>query len=328
LKAPSTRWREQIAPDEEQRFAGYARQFAEMQRAKSAQFGNGRALHRQQQLGLSATLEVLPGLPAHARHGLFSAPVSYQAWVRLSNGGTDRAPDSKPDVRGFSLHVRGVSGTSALGGECTHQDFTLIQHPAFAFARSDEFVGLALNASKGLPALLKYLLGRYGVIGALKQLKKIARTFGKPFKGFAAETFHSAAPIACGAYAVRVRLKPSDASLLPMSGTEWARDVKDRLRQAPLVYELQLQFFVDEASTPIEDASADWPESVAPYLSVARLILLQQDADSPQGQALGAAIEAAVFDPWAALADHRPLGEVMRARKRVYFTSQQERGAT
>jgi hypothetical protein len=327
MALPSTRWRERVGPDEERRFASYAEQFAEMQRAKSAKFGNGRALHRRQQLGLSARLEVLPGLPGHARHGLFSAPVSYEAWVRLSNGGADKAPDSKPDVRGFSIHVRGVSGTSALGGECTHQDFTLIQHPAFAFARTDEFVGLALHASKGLPALLKYLVGRYGVFGALKPMKKIARTFGKPFKGYAADTFHSAAPIACGPYAMRVRLKPADASMLPMRGSDWSRDVTERLRQAALVYELQLQFFTDEATTPIEDASVDWPESASPYLSVARLILPQQDAVSPHGQALGAAIEAAIFDPWAALADHRPLGEVMRARKVVYFESQKQRGA-
>jgi hypothetical protein len=327
MTGPSTRWREQVAPDEAQRFAGYAKQFAEMQRAKSDKFGNGRALHRVQQLGLSARLEVLPGLPAHARHGLFSAPVSYEAWVRLSNGGADKAPDAKPDVRGFSIHVRGVSGTSALGGECSHQDFTLIQHPAFAFAKTDEFVGLALNASKGLPALLKYLVGRYGVFGALKRLRKIAKTFGKPFKGFAVETFHSAAPIACGPYAVRVRLKPADASLPAISGTEWARDVKKRLAKSALVYELQLQFFTDEASTPIEDASVDWPESAAPYLSVARLILPQQYVDSPEGRSLAGTIEAAIFDPWAALADHRPLGEVMRSRKVVYFESQKQRGA-
>jgi hypothetical protein len=40
---------------------------------------------------------------------------------------------------------------------------------------------------------------------------------------------------------------------------------------------------------------------------------------------LAAAIEAAAFDPWSALMDHRPLGEVMRARKVVYFQSQQGR---
>jgi len=34
-----------------------------------------------------------------------------------------------------------------------------------------------------------------------------------------------------------------------------------------------------------------------------------------------------VFDPWQALMAHRPLGEVMRARKAVYFASQKERGA-
>ena len=55
MAAPSTAWREQIAADEDTRFAGYADQFAAMQRAKSARFGTGRALHRKQQLGLKAT---------------------------------------------------------------------------------------------------------------------------------------------------------------------------------------------------------------------------------------------------------------------------------
>jgi len=323
---PSTAWREQIAPDESERFARYAEQFAQMQKAKSARFGAGRALHRKQQLGLVATLEVLDGLPAHARQGLFASPARFEAWVRLSNGGTDRAADAKPDVRGFGIRVHGVKGDSALGGPATHQDFALIQHPAFAFARTDEFVGLVLSAANGLPALLKYLVGRYGLGGAFKQLKKFAQTFGKPFKGFAAETFFSAAPIACGPYACRVRLRPLGQPA-PAQGTAWAEDLAARLRNAPLVFELQLQFFSDEATTPIEDASVDWPESVAPYLTVARLTLLQQDSASTEGRALGQRTEAAVFDPWAALAAHRPLGEVMRARKVVYFESQKGRGA-
>ena len=79
--------------------------------------------------------------------------------------------------------------------------------------------------------------------------------------------------------------------------------------------------------TPIEDASVDWPQDEAPYVTVARLNLLKQDPDSAAGQNLAAAIEASVFDPWAALAAHRPLGEVMRARRVVYFESQQQRGA-
>lgn len=327
MAAPSTAWRERIAADEDARFAGYAQQFAELQRAKSARFGPGRALHRKQQLGLKATLDVLKDLPAHAAQGLFTKAHRYEVLVRLSNGDADKAADAKPDVRGFSFAVLGVQGESALGGPAAHQDFALIQHPAFAFAGVDEFVGLAVNASRGLPALLKYLVGRYGWAGALKQLKKAARTFGKPFKGFAVETFHSAAPMACGRHAARVRLQPVDRSAQPAKGKAWARDLADRLRAGAITYDLQLQFFTDEATTPIEDASVDWPEAAAPYVTVARLNLLKQDVDSAEGQALGARTEAGVFDPWQALAAHRPLGEVMRARKVVYYASRKERGA-
>ena len=328
MAAPSTAWREQVAPDEDERFAGYAQQFTAMQRAKSAAFGNGRALHRKQHLGLKARLEVLDGLPEHARQGLFAAPRRFEAWVRLSNGSANKAANAKPDVRGFAFKVRGVSGPGALGGGDTDcQDFTLIQPPAFAFARTEEFVGLALNGSKGPLPLLKYLLGRYGLFGGLGQARRLASSLGKPFHGFAVESFHTAAPLACGPYAVRMRLRPSGAAPPPAKGSDWALDMADRLRAGPLRYEVQLQFFTDEATTPIEDASVDWPESAAPYLTVATLTLTAQDADGAVGRKLAETIESARFDPWAALMAHRPLGEVMRARKRVYFESQRERGA-
>ncbi|HJW11965.1 MAG TPA: catalase [Albitalea sp.] len=321
---PSTEWREQVAPDEAKRFAGYARQFVEMQRAKSARFGNGRALHRVQHLGLKARLEVLAGLPEHARHGLFARPAAYEAWVRLSNGAANRAPNSRPDVRGFSFKVMGVHGPGALGHDTQCQDFALIQRPAFAYPKTDEFVGLALHGSEGPLALLKYMVGRYGLVGGLRELKRIAAAFAQPFTGFATTTFYSAAPIACGPYAARVRLVPADTTLPPARSTDWGRDMAERLRRAPLVYQVQLQFYVDEAITPIEDASVDWP---SPYVTVAQLSVVAQDVDSSEGRRLAEQVEAAIFDPWDALAAHRPLGDVMRARKVTYFESQKARGA-
>ena len=41
----------------------------------------------------------------------------------------------------------------------------------------------------------------------------------------------------------------------------------------------------------------------------------------------GADVERLRFDPWGGLAAHRPLGEIMRARKAAYFHSQKARGA-
>ncbi|MFO1341136.1 MAG: catalase [Burkholderiaceae bacterium] len=322
-----TDWAERVQPDEAARHAAAAEQFKAMQRAKSARYGKGRALHRKPLLALRATLAVPAGLPEPARQGLFAVAGEHEAWVRLSNGGTDVQSDRRPDIRGFSLRVWGVEGPGALGGRTDHQDFALINRPAFAFADSRPFVGLVMAAAKGPAALLPWALRTYGPLGMFPALKRLLGSFNAPFSGFATEPFFSAAPIACGPYAARVRLLPPagqpPASAAPL---DWAGDVRQRLAAGPLAYRLQLQFFADEARTPIEDASVDWPEAVAPYVDVATLTLLPP-GEGPAAEAFAAQVERSVFDPWQALAAHRPLGEVMRARKAVYFASQQERDA-
>ncbi|MEP6790256.1 MAG: catalase, partial [Ramlibacter sp.] len=84
---PSTDWKEKIAPGEQERYAGYARQFAEIQARKSLRYGVGRTLHRKQLTAAHGTLEVLDGLPGYAKYGLFEQPHDFEVWVRLSNGG-------------------------------------------------------------------------------------------------------------------------------------------------------------------------------------------------------------------------------------------------
>lgn len=322
---PSTQWRERVEPDEERRFAAYADQFAALQKQKSARFGNGRALHRKQITAAVGELNVLPGLPEFAAQGLFANAGSFPVQVRLSNGGTDRVSDRRPDVRGFAIKVQGVQGDSALGnGPARSQDFLLINHESFAFPRSDAFVELVVAASQSPAALLGHLLRKHGPLGMLREMRKMAKTFGKPFAGFANETLFTAAPIACGPYAVRVRLVPDQRNGAPAARccSDWNADFSKRLQQHDLQWALQLQPFVREDITPIEDASVSWP---TPYTTVATLRLPRQKTD-PQSS-LAKEVEAGVFDPWQALAAHRPLGDVMRARKVVYYRSQQERGA-
>ena len=323
---PSTDWKEQIAPDESALYAGYGKQFAELQARKSKKYGNGRALHRKQLTAAQGQLEVQGDLPAFAQQGLFAKAASYPVWVRLSNGGMDHTSDRKPDIRGFSFRVLDVQGDSALGGPCKSQDFALINQEVFAFPKSGEFVDFVVAASKGGGALIKFLFARYGLLGGPARLLQTIKTFGKPFGGFAAQTMFSAAPIACGPYAVRVRLVPAAANGAGVQGVQgdWGAEFSGRLKQKALQWDLQLQPYVSEALTPIEDASVNWP---TPYTTVARLTLPAQDTGSAAAQAFAIEAEAAVFDPWQAMAAHRPLGDVMRARKAVYFVSQQGRGA-
>ncbi len=322
---PSTDWKENIASDEAQRYAAYAVQFAELQRRKSAKYGAGRALHRKQLFAAQGSLQVLDGLPDFARQGLFATPGAHEVLLRLSNGGMDRAKDAMPDIRGLALKVFGVAGDSALGnGPAQSQDFLLINQPQFAFAGSAEFVDFVVAASHGNGALLKFLFQRYGLFGGPKLLLKFITTASKPFKGFANEPLFSAVPMACGPYAVRVRLVPgsNNGPVSPDAKNDWGADFSARLAKQPLSFELQLQPYASEALTPIEDASVDWP---TPYTTVAHLTFPVQDSRSPQGQALQEKAEKGLFDPWQALAAHRPLGDVQRARKVVYFESQKGR---
>ncbi len=316
---PSTSWTERVPSDEAERFAGYARQFAELQAKKNATFGKGRVLHRKEQGGFRGTLSVLPDLPEYARQGLFAEPGTYETWVRLSNGGTDRAPDTRPDIRGFAIKVRGVSGPSAFGnGSTDAQDFLLINHPAFSLPTADEFVGLVMAAARGPASLFGYFVKRYGFFAAFRKLADVKRTFDRPFSGFATEPFFSAAPIACGPFAAKVRLVP-DTRPAGRPSKDLRADFATTLSSIELGYDLELQFFQNEECTPLENASIEW--STAPFVKVARLTLPVQTPDVD----FEAEIEAAKFDPWVALEAHRPLGEIMRARKVVYFESQKGR---
>ena len=325
--APSTAWAEQIADDEAERFEGYARQFADIQARRAQRWGAGRTLHRKQLAAAQGTLEVLDGLPPFAQHGLFAEPRDYEVWVRLSNGGLDRASDRTPDIRGFALRVLGVQGESALAnGPAVSQDFTLINQEAFAFPKSGEFVDFVQAASRGNGELVKHLFRRYGLLGGPRQLTRMVRTVGRPFSGFATETFHSTLPMACGPYAVRVRLVPAPANgqADAHAPDDWGADFARRLRNGPLHWDMQLQYYASEALTPIEDASVNWP---TPYTTVARLMLPAQDLAADDGRAFADQVEGCVIDPWQALAEHRPLGDVQRARKVVYYASQRGRGA-
>ena len=103
-----------------------------------------------------------------------------------------------------------------------------------------------------------------------------------------------------------------------------AEEMSERLRKTPVEYDFQLQFFADEKTTPIEDASVDWD---APWLTVGRLTLPVQDVSSDSGRRVTELIEKMSFDPWHALVELRPLGNMMRARNPAYRLSTQERKA-
>lgn len=291
MKPPSTNWSERVGSDEAERHLKQAEILGEIQRDRTARYGKpGREFHRKPLAAVAASFEVVADLPGHARYGLFAAPGVHDAWVRLSNGSFDIKPDDVPDIRGFAIKVFGVEGPDARDGSpAQSQDFLLIQIDPFGLT-SAEFVKISVAAASGA----------------------VASTL--PFTGFATDIFNVTVPIACGPYAVRVRLLPPEGQQPePDAARDWGADFRRRLAEGPLTYRMQLQFFVEETITPIEDATVLWPESEAPWVTVAHLTIpVEQPEDSGK---FAEEIEAAAFAPWNALAEHRPLGEVNRARR-------------
>ena len=82
-------------------------------------------------------------------------------------------------------------------------------------------------------------------------------------------------------------------------------DVKSALH----VYRPQL--CTDLAHMPVEDVTVPWPETLSPFVTVAKLRLPQQDIGGDDNLELQ---DATSMSAWRVTEEHRPLGNTMRVR--------------
>ncbi|KAJ6441986.1 Catalase-like domain, heme-dependent [Purpureocillium lavendulum] len=300
MAEPSTSWKERIEPDEAERFSREADVIGAIQQKYSRLYQcPGKAFHRKQLLAAEAVFEVLDGLPPYARFGVFAQPRQYDGLVRLSNGNWGIENDEKPDIRGFAIKILGIEGPDARSGSPTNEHNILMVHMDPLGTDSSGFVSLVQKAAAG----------------ELHGDSALAPTFS----GFAVESFHTQTPFCVGPYAARGRLIPPRDQRVDTNGVHgWGADVVARL---PLTWEYQLQFYVNDDDTPIDDASRVWNESASPYVTVARLTIPAQDITGRWSDE----INDRTFLLWDALEEHRPLGEVNRARRVVMDRSVRNR---
>jgi hypothetical protein len=177
--------------------------------------------------------------------------------------------------------------------------------------------------------LVPKLISYFGLGRTFALLRELAGGVLKPVPALASERFFTPVPIQLGRYAAKYSVRPLGGALkaASQSGTYLGDDLAAALTKGEVAYDFQLQFYVDPAKTPIEDASVRWSEADAPPLTVARLTLLQQDPRSETGAKDAAYVDTLSFDPWHALETFRPLGSMMRARSPAYRVSTQQRHA-
>jgi hypothetical protein len=103
------------------------------------------------------------------------------------------------------------------------------------------------------------------------------------------------------------------------------RPPDDYLRQAmaatlakqDAVFEVKVQLQTDPFLMPLENSAVLWPDDLSPLRTVATLRIPKQAFTSPAQMDFAKQLS---YNPWHCLAEHRPLGNINRARKRVYDT--------
>src|SRR6266851_875459 len=140
------------------------------------------------------------------------------------------------------------------------------------------------------------------------------------------KSYFSEGAIRFGDYVAKLCAAPVSESVLRLTGQPAYKDdnallnsVVEFFSRNSAEYELRAQLCTDLQRTPVEDASIEWPEEISPHQPLGRITLRSQAADSPARRAY--TDDVLSFDPWRCLADHQPLGSIMRLRKEAYRVS-------
>lgn len=324
---PSTQWKEVVSPNEAAIFAALPAEFNKMQRAVADDAGAKaeRGLHNKPHLTLKGTLKVLDSIPAPYRQGFFATPATYQTWVRFSNGQGVRQEDRKPDLRGFAVKVLGAPGENfGTGGSF---DMLFNNFPAQPARDIHQFMSFIRCQKNPLTLPIK-LAAAIGFSETARILKWAANNLGTKVPSLATTDFFTGLPLQYGTHACKIRLRANNGNppgwALKNDPDYLRNDLSHRMNNLGLKYDVEVQLFTDETNTPIEDASVVWN---SPYVKVAELTLAPRDVKSPQSLAQEATGNKLLWNPWNAPKEHRPLGQLMRARRTVYPGSGRERGA-
>lgn len=260
--------------------------------------------------------QVRPDVPAHLRKGIFAEPKSYPVWIRFSGPGPLSPPDvADAGILSIGIKLMGVGGQKLLDDERQTQDFLGISSPTFTTPNVTENLKLQKQIYARTPVF--YFLNPFDshlLDMAMQGL--YARMNTSPLE----VQYWSCVPYLCGeGLATKYSVRPTSnhKTKIPFSPpANWLRQsMAMSLAERPVELDFLLQTQTDPRRMPIEDASIEWPERLSPFVPVARITIPQQRFDSAEQLAFAGELS---YNPWHAVAGHRPLGNQNRARKLIY----------
>jgi len=260
----------------------------------------------------NAIFQVSTDIAEDLQVGFLKSGQAYPATVRFSNAAAVPATDDAHDLRGVAIEISPVEGNV--------QDFLMTN--AEKHHAKDAVEAMATSLAFYKPGFLNKLIGAaklaigVGPTAASRIIKTLSRQIKIPVESIATETYWSRAPIRIGEVVLKYRLIPFVQKIGPSKSNEnLAEEFKARLKEDDIKFSFQIQRYIDETLTPLEDARKSWN---APYEMIAELLIPRQDLTNDEHF-----FQTIHFNPWKVNSkEFEPLGNMNRARKIVYGASE------
>jgi len=259
-------------------------------------------------------------IPVHMKRGIYAKAQRFPAWVRFSGPGPYITPDIE-DVGFMSISIKlmGVPGPKLMEQEQHTLDMFGVSTPTFVTPDVKANAALQIESVKNAQIFYFVNLRESHVLDLVMQSLFI-KTQSSPFEA----PYFSCVPYLLGeGQAMQYSVWPKSTKRTPIPRLP-LRPPDDYLRQAMVAtlnreeveLDIRLQMQTDPHLMPIENAGVLWPEKLSPRVSVATLRIPKQTFDSPAQMEFAKKLS---YNPWHTIAEHRPLGNQSRARRRMYW---------
>jgi hypothetical protein len=267
-----------------------------------------------------AEFTIRDDLPENMRRGIYAEPRTYRAWVRFSGPGPYITPDID-DVGFMSISVKlmGVPGPKLLDDERETLDMFGVSTPTFVTPDTKANAHLQYWSYRNAAMFHFANFRNPHILDSVMQLLW-TKTQSSPLEG----DYFSCVPYLLGEgqamqYSFRTKLETrTRVPRLPLRPPDnYLRDAMvATLAERDVEFDVLLQLQTDPHKMPIENNAVFWPEKLSPRVPAAVLRIPRQTFDSPEQLAFARRL---TYNPWHTIAEHRPLGNQSRARKRMYY---------
>ncbi|MGF1477119.1 MAG: catalase family protein [Geminicoccaceae bacterium] len=267
-----------------------------------------------------ATVTVRDALPSHLRHGIFATTRSFPAYIRFSGPGPD-LPEDINDVGFVSMAIKlmDVPGPKLMDDEKFTQDMPAVCTPTFVTPDTRANARLQYWSLIDMP-IYYFLDPRDSHILDFLMQGLWNETQYNPL----GQRYWSCVPYLLGeGQAMMYSFYPKSEVVTDIPGLPFGRvppnylhdNMVKTLDQKDVEFDLLVQVQTDPHLMPIENAAVRWPEKLSPFVPAATIHIPKQKFNSPAQMAFARNL---AINPWHCLAEHRPLGNQSRARRRMY----------